>query len=113
MKTIALAIVAIVATITLNAKPAAAEYEIETATNVVAIVVRVENLNHRSWQQTIELGRPSDTVIKPCPERRDSVCLYRVDARGREKELFSYSQGFWSEARYTFAPAKPAKRAKR
>ena len=114
MKTIAITVLAITVLATLNPKPAAAEYEIEPATNVVAVVIRVENLDHNSWKtETIKFAKPTDTVIKPCPERRDSICLYSVTAAGREKEVFSYSQGFWSEPRYVFAPAKPVKKAKR
>ena len=70
--------------------PALAEHRIETATNVVEVTVHVDG-GKKPWKKKLPLGRPSKTVLKPCPNNNASDCLYVIDRTGKEKEIFSFT----------------------
>ena len=79
--------------------PARADHRIETAEQVVALTVHMDGAR-RPYVEKFDFGKPVKTVLKPCPDGKQSDCLYVVEKRrkGRrwvevEKEIFSFTAG--------------------
>jgi len=91
---------------------ASADVEIETATNVVKVVIQGSSPNRGGWTKTVRFDRPTTTVIKPCVDHpRTYACVYRVLRNGKEEEMtaFRTDRGYVQPI-YTFAPTRVASR---
>ena len=73
-----------------NVSSASADVEIETATNVVKVVIQ-GSTPRGGWTKTVRFDRPSTTVIKPCADHpRNYACVYLVHRNGKEEEMTAF-----------------------
>lgn len=69
---------------------ASADVEIESATNVVKIVIS-GSTPRGGWTKTVTFSKPSTTVIKPCLDKpRNYACVYQVHRNGKEEEMTAF-----------------------